>query len=282
MDTIKKNSSLVKYLVAVIFVVISAWWVALQVIDPSSDFPRYVWAGSYGVMALVGGVYGLFSAKRWGSFKSSLGKAIIYLAIGLLLAEFGQLIFSYYNVFKKVSVPYPSVADIGFFGNMFFYTLGGFALMKVLGVKIFFKKGKLKLIIGVVLPLVLLAMTFMLFLKGYDFTDVPKLQVFLDLGYPIGDAIYVSTALVSLLLVSGVIGGLLRKPLILLLLAFVIQYAADFNFLYQNHHLTWTNGGYGDYLYFVAYSMMTVALITLSNSFQKLHAAPVRSEVGVM
>lgn len=270
MEKTKNKFSLASIFGITLFVAVTAWWVVLKVTNPSDDFPRFLWGASYGAMALFGGIYGLVTAKSWGFLKSSLGRAIILLSLGLLFAEFGQLVFSHYNIFREVDVPYPSIADIGFFGNMVFYVLGGFALMNVLRVKTLVMQKPWKLILAMILPLGLLVLTYFLFLKGYDTTGVTRLQVMLDYGYPIGDVIYVSTAIISLLFVTGIMGGILRKPLFLLLFAFIMQYAADFNFLYQNYHLTWTNGGYGDYLYFVAYSVMVFALIKLSASFQGL------------
>lgn len=253
----------------VLFTVLSSWWAVLALKSEPEDFSRYIFGASYGLMALFGGIYGVVTSRKWGSYKSSLGRAILFLACGLLLAEFGQLVFSYYNIIKKELVPYPSIADIGFFGNMYFYVLGGFALTKVLGVSNQIKKNPRKLIVGILLPTILLASTYKVFLTGYDTEGVSMLQKILDFGYPLGDAIYVSIALVALLCVARILGGSMRKPLMLLLFAFIIQYVADFNFLYQISHETWVNGGYGDYLYLLAYFVMTVSLIKIANVFSQ-------------
>lgn len=253
----------------VLFTVLSIWWAVLALTSQAEDFSRYIFGASYGVMALFGGIYGVVTSRKWGAYKSSLGRAILFLACGLLLAEFGQLVFSYYNIIKKELVPYPSLADIGFFGNMSFYVLGGFALAKVLGVSNQIKKNLRKLVVGIVLPVILLASTYKVFLVGYDPSGVSMLQKILDFGYPLGDAIYVSVALVALLCVARILGGSMRKPLMLLLFAFMVQYVADFNFLYQISHETWVNGGYGDFLYLFAYFVMTLSLIKIANVYSQ-------------
>jgi len=61
-----------------------------------------------------------------------------------------------------------------------------------------------------------------------------NLVVFLDFGYPLGQAVYVSLALVVLLSLGKFLGGVMKRPVLLLLLAFILQYAADFNFLYSH------------------------------------------------
>lgn len=257
-----------------LFVLLTIWWAVLSLTSEAGDFSRYIFGASYGLMALFGGVFALKTAKSWGGFRSGLGKVILFLGLGLLLAEFGQIVFSYYNIRLKVDVPYPSVADIGFFGSIPLYIFGALYMTKVLAVKASIKRAPLKLIVGILVPLVILVISYSFFLKAYDPSGVPALTRFLDFGYPLGQAVYVSIALVSLLSVANMLGGAMRKPLMLLLLAFLFQYAADFNFLYQSYHETWVNGAYGDYLYLVAYFVMTLSLINLSSVLgQKLGAS---------
>jgi len=265
-----KNKSISWVILVLLFLALAVWWIALSVIKPAGDFPKLVFGASYGAMALFGGIYGIATAKRWGFLKSSFGRAVLFLGVGLLMAEFGQLVFSYYNIISEVEIPYPSIADIGFFGNMVFYVVGGLFLTRVLGVGITIKKAPIKLIVSILLPLALLSASYVLFLKGYDGTESTTLQKILDFGYPLGDAVYVSIALVSLLSVGRMLGGLLKGPLLAILLAFIVQYSADFNFLYQNQRGTWLNGGYGDFLYLFAYTIMTASLIYLSTSFKKI------------
>lgn len=229
------------------------------------------WFGAvYGSVALVGGLYGLSVAKGWGFFKSYFGKAIIFLSLGLLLQEFGQLAYSYAFSLKHIELPYPSVADIGYFGSIFMYIAGATYLMKGVGVGGLLKKSPVKLLIGIVAPLVILSTCYWFFLKGYVFEGVPSSTIFFDFGYPFGQAIYASIALVTLLSLGKMLGGVMKRPVLLLLLAFVMQYAADFNFLYQTHHETWTVIGYGDYLYLLAYFVMGISLISLNQALTRV------------
>ena len=39
----------------------------------------------------------------------------------------------------------------------------------------------------------------------------------------------------------------MKNSLTFLMMALVVQYFADFNFLYQAANSTWINGGYGDF-----------------------------------
>lgn len=266
----QSNKNIAKISAILLFIGLSAWWAILTVSNPEDDSRRLLFGATYGLMALFGGIFGLLIAKQWGGLKSSLGRTVLYLAAGLLLAEFGQIVFSYYNIIKEVEIPYPSLADVGFFGNIPFYILAALTLSKVTGVGLMIKKNPWKLILSIFIPLGVLLLSYSQFLKGYDATEVPLLTKFLDFGYPLGQAIYISLALIILFSAGRRLGGILKKPVLFLLAAFALQYAADFNFLYQTVHETWINGGYGDFLYLLAYFAMTMSLISLNSAFKSL------------
>lgn len=242
-------------------------WGFLQLSNPETDGPYLLFGATYGLMALFGGVYGLLFARKWGGMKSALGRVVIFLSLGLVFAEFGQLVFSYYNIIKEVEVPYPSLADVGFFGNIPLYVLAALSLTKVVGARIKSNKTLLKRLVFALIPVILLGASYAYFLKDYEFTDTPKLNVFLDFGYPLGQALYVALAVVVFVTSSNVLGGVMKSRILLLLGAFVAQYAADFNFLFQVSRGTWQNGGYGDLLYLTAYFLMTLSLVHILNVF---------------
>ena len=104
-----------------------------------------------------------------------------------------------------------------------------------------------------------------MFLQKYEFDWGQPLKIFLDFGYPFGQAIYVSLALLTYTLSKSVLGGIMKKKILFILFAFLMQYVADYNFLFQSSRGTWANGGYGDFLYFLAYFLMTLGLLNLQN-----------------
>ncbi len=255
---------------SVLFVTFSIFWL---VINLTGDTENKLFGATYGLIALFGGVYGLIAARNWGFFKSYIGKTICFLSLGLLLTEFGQLAFTYLSIRDEV-IPYPSVADIGFFGAVIMYIVGAWFLFRGLGAGPLVRKHPLRAILGVVLVLALLALPYVLFFSEYEYS-AGWLTVLLDFGYPLGQAIFGSIALVIFLMAGQSLGGVMRAPVLLLLFAFIIQYLADFNFLYGNAHETWVNGGYGDYLYLLAYFVMGAGLIYLNYALSKvLRRAP--------
>jgi hypothetical protein len=252
----------------ILFAGFTIWWVIMQLMgNPESLNAPF--SATYGAIALIAGLYGLFAAKSWGFWGSAFGKAIIFLSLGLLLQEFGQLSFSYMHLALGIEVPYPSIPDIGFFGTIPMYILGGLYLAKGLGVFSIIKKYPAKLAIGILIPLIALSLSYWLFLRTYDPSEKDALTIFVDFAYPLGQATFVSIALVIALSLGGMLGGLLKWPVMLLLGGFVLQYIADFNFLYQVQHETWATGAYGDYLYLLAYFVMGVSLVTLNGGLSK-------------
>jgi len=256
-----KNSKYLIWFAVMLYTVLALFWLYASLTHKTGDY-RLAFGATYGLMALTGAVVGFSKAGQWGGRKSTMGLTILFLAIGLAFAEFGQLVFSYYNIVKQVEIPYPSLADVGFFGSIPLYILGALYLGHTSGVKLSLKKPGIKLV-AVIVPALLVFSAYHFFLKGYDFKGTSALQILLDFGYPIGQAIYVAVAVFVFLAVNSKLGGLMRSRILLVLVAFVAQFVADFNFLYQNSHDTWVNGGYGDMLYLTAYFVMTISLIRL-------------------
>jgi hypothetical protein len=265
----------------VLLIVISAssllYWILLMTTLGSTESgttPYLIFAAVYGLVTLVGAINGLIYAKQWGGFKSVFGKVLLFLSTALLLTEFGQLVFSFYNIVAKVELPYPSIADIGFFGAIPMYVLGSFYILRVLNIKSLFKQLSIKTYVVLVIPLLMSVVTYFINFRGYSFADSSVLKVFLDFADPFGHALYVSFALIALTRSDGLYGGLLRKGLVVILCAFLLQYLADLNFLYQENHESWVNGGYGDVLYLFAYTVMSYGILQVGRVRSALIATP--------
>lgn len=261
------------------------WWHFLDYGHIETEGHVLDWfAGTYGVIALIGGLCGVVISNKWGGFKSVLGRAILMFSLGLLAQEFGQLTYAYYIIVKAVEIPYPSIGDIGYFGSVLLYIYGTVLLARAAGTKFSLKDvGSKVLAIGV--PAILLVSSYLFFLKGYEFDSSAPLITVLDLGYPLGQAIYIAIAIVAFLLSRKMLGGVMRGKILLIILALCAQYAADFNFLFQANRETWITAGYGDILYMVSYALMAFALFNISTKSLSVVRAedpiPTTSETSV-
>jgi hypothetical protein len=270
LNTDNKSKALITVLAGA-FVILTIWWALPFVID-TENMPINiieVFSGTYGILALFGGLVGIGAAQKWGGFKSILGRGILMLSLGLLAQEFGQLAFGYYLHIQHVEIPYPSLADVGYFGSILFYIYGAILIAKAAGATISLRSMKGKLI-ALLLPAAVLVTSYFVFLSNYEFDFSQPLTVFLDFGYPLGQAIYLSIALLAYLFSRKWLGGILKNKILLVIAAFFLQYAADFNFLYQVVNETWVNGGYGDYLYLFSYFVMGLALVNFYRAFMQI------------
>ncbi|OGE30654.1 hypothetical protein A2631_03810 [Candidatus Daviesbacteria bacterium RIFCSPHIGHO2_01_FULL_44_29] len=263
MFEIFKHDRLAK-LALVFFILISGWWAYLFISGTQDSNQLYAFAATYGLMCVIGGIAGFRAAKEWGGLSSVIGKAIIALSVGLFAQEFGQIVFSYFNIVTHVEIPYPSLADVGFFGSVVLYIIGIFFFSKAAGSKFSLKSVRNQLV-ALTIPVFMLIMSYLVFLKGYEFDWSNPLPILLDFGYPFGEAIYISIAILTYGLSRKLLGGVMRNRIMFIIVAFIAQYVAEANFLTQNLNGTWVNGGYGDYLYFISYFIMTIGLLRLNN-----------------
>lgn len=256
-------------IVTLLFFLLTIWWITLQFPITKSDLSGRLFGAGYGVVALWGALNGLFISNKWGGFKSIFGRALLMFSLGLFAQEFGQISYFYYVFIQHIEVPYPSIGDIGYFGSIPFYIYGIFLLGKASGVKIVLRSFTKK-ILALVIPLAMLILGYALFLNNYKFDWLNPLKIYLDFGYPLGEAIYVSIAIVTYLLSRNFLGGVMRDKIFFILFALGVQFLSDYTFLYQVSRNTWAPNGINDYMYLLAYFFMTLGLLQLGNTFYKL------------
>jgi len=257
-------------IITTLFIFFSIWWYYLNyiAIDPT-ELQAELYSATYGIIALLGGIEGLIIAKKWGGFKSTLGKVTLFLSFGLLAQEFGQLAYSYYSLVLGVEIPYPSIGDWGYYGTIPLYIYAVIMLAKTLNIK-FTKDLFKKNIIALILPVALLWISYQIFLAGYDYSELNWEATLLAIMYPLGQSIYLAIALLIYILAGKALGGKLRSNVLIILAAFCAQYVADFVFLYTSNRNTWLTAGINEYMYLFAYYIMSLSIIMLSVKFQKI------------
>lgn len=257
--------------VIVLLVILSLWWIWLQFL-PQDNFRNQLYSATYGIMALFGGIFGLSVSKSWGFTRSVVGKAALMFSLGLLAQEFGQISYSLiYFIKANHEVPYPSIGDVFYFGSIPLYIYGILLLARASGVHIGMRSFINKMQ-AIIIPAIILTISYMYFLKGYEFDWSAPITIFLDFGYPLGQAIYISMAILTYLLSRKVLGGMMKKGVLYILLSLVLQYAADYFFLYQNSQGTWRAAGINDYMYLIAYFAMTISLLQLNTLLSGMNA----------
>ncbi len=263
-----KENYFVKFICA-FFLILTILWITMYFRDLKVESENNAFTLIYPFLSLIGSLVGLYVARKWGGLKSVLGKVISMFSFGLFAQFFGQAMYAYYIYVTGIEVPYPSLGDIGYFGSVIFYIIGAIYLAKVSGFRFSFRSLEGKLI-SIIIPLILLVFSYAFFLKGYEYDWSNTLKILLDFGYPLGQATYVSIAILAFLMSRNILGGLLKKPIIFIIIALVFQYLSDFTFLYQASRGTWYVGGINDFMYFISYFIMTLALIYIGSVFKQI------------
>lgn len=254
---------------AVILYVLLILWQILDPIILGQGHKRQLgdFASIYFLIAIWGSIWGVVVSRKWGGLKSVMGKATLMFSLGLFAQAFGECVYAYYTFYLNVGIPYPSFGDIGYFGSIPLYILGVFFLAQASGVKIKLKSFGHQLQ-AIFIPVMALIIAYFLFLQGYEFDWSNPIKIFLDFGYPFGQAIYVSLALLTYLLTRGILSGIMKSKILFILLALCVQFLSDYNFLYQVSRGTWVTGGFGNFLYLSAFFLMTLGLLQLKTAFE--------------
>lgn len=252
-----------------IYGVLSLWWITIFLRGLTEGPENDYFTLSYAILPLLGGVAGWIYAGKWGGFKSTLGSAIAFLSLGLLAQFVGQIFYSYYIFVLGVEVPYPSLGDVVYFSSVIFYILGAISLAKVSGVKLSLGTitGKVQ---AILIPVGMLLISYVLLLKDYEYDFSSPAIVFLDFGFPVGQVIFLSIAIINLLISKNILGGMMRKPMMLLVWALIFQFISDFAFSYQYSYGEIYAGDFLDFLYNTSYFLMAIALVYIGNMFYKV------------
>lgn len=255
----KASLILVTYYIALL-----AWWLKIFISGQQTGTENYLFNQAYVVFHLTGGITGLYIArKKWGGYTSLVGRGLSFMSIGLLCQGFGQTVWTYYNFFYNIEVPYPSLADMGYFALIPSYIYGMYNFAKASGVRVTLKSiaGRTQV---VVIPLVMIVIAFAIFLKDLPLDFSNPIRTFFDWGTPALNAISVSLGILTYSLSKSVLGGRMRIRILFLIFALIFEYITEYLFLYQAGLDVYYNGGVIDLLFATSSLIMTLGILQFS------------------
>ena len=254
-------------LLVFIYVALAVWWFTIYFRGLQETTENYLFSLIYSIMPLGWGLLGFVYARRWGGFASQMGRAVAFLSIGLFAWGIGNVIYGYYNLVLHVPVPYPSLADLGFSLLYPFSALGVASLFGVTGARFALRhtSGKAGLLL---IPLFFVGLSYyLLFIvaRGGVITyEGDMLKLFLDVAYPVGDLVVITLAAVVYALSYYYLGGMFRKPVVIILVAFTLSYITDFAFAYTTTTGTFFVGNWVELLFATTFFLISYGLTCLN------------------
>lgn len=245
-------------------------WAILHILGLKTSIWNYLFCFSYGLIPLGAGLFGFRITRQWEGFHTLLGRAIFFIALGLVSWGLGNLYWSYANFFLHIAVPYPSFADTGYIVAIPCWLTGIILLSRAIGAIYGLRRKRGKLLFGLI-PLLIFIISYYLLVivarHGVLSTNIHEyLKLFFDLAYPTGDITILSSALIIIGLSASYLGGQFARSIIILLAGFIIMYAADFSFSYTTTLNTYYNANIADLLFTIALSCMSFGLLGFSTS----------------
>jgi hypothetical protein len=264
---------------AVFLVGLLFFWIGIRASGSTDGNINFLYSFLFGLMPLVGGLIGMVKSSIWGRLKSTLGKAIFFISLGLFLWGLGETIWSYYNFFRHVPAPYPSLADLGFAPSIFFWIVGVIFLSSASGALLFLKRSAKAKVFALVACIALVAVSYYLLIQvARKGVLVPQgetaLKTVLDIAYPLGDLLAVIFALIIFSLSVKYLGGIYRTAIGFILAGLGAMYIGDFVFSYATTVGTYYNADWGDLILTIGLFMLTYGVLGFVTKPKLIPVAP--------
>jgi hypothetical protein len=249
------------------------FWIVLFMTGSKEGFYNYLYSFLFGLVPFFGGLIAMISARMWGGLGSAVGRAVIFIGLGLFLWGSGENIWSYYNFFMGEPAPYPSLADLGFAPSVFFYTLGTVYLAKASGAK-YGLRNKFAKIFLILAPIAILIMSYYVQIQlARGGVLIPEgetlLKAILDIAYPLGNFLGLMIAVIVSGLSFKYLGGRYVFDISAIMLGLAVMYVGDSVFSYTTTTGTFYNGSFGDLILTLGLFFMTFGVLGFCSSLKE-------------
>lgn len=228
----------------------------------------YICGWTYGFIGILGAAYGLFTIKRWpqlgSDFSNQIRTTSKYLCYGLLGQCFGLQIWFIYNL-RGVDMPYPSLAELGYFSTIPSYILSSLALTNVrLSKKLC--DFELKKIVIFSLPIFTLVISLSTYLAVSGINLLDQFTAFFSLIYPVGDILPIIVVFFFYIFRQEQFARAHKDALMMLSIGFFMQFIADYVFILSAKNGSYITSGVVDILLMSGYLYMALIIVALTNA----------------
>ncbi len=219
------------------------------------------------ILTLFGVISGFIVQNKWGSYKSLVGRSLLFITLGLLMWFVGNIIYLIISLSQVGGTEmYPSIADYFFILIDPFYAVALLIIMKYSGVMSKFKKVYSYLILLLV-PIACVYANYLLFFSDYSsLKDILVSELVFDLVYTFGSIAVMTLVILAFALSLGKLGGMFKKSLYMFFIGFALQYIADVFYSLRMDIELYNNGGVGDVLFFCSVFFIIFGVLFLNPS----------------
>lgn len=236
----KQYLGLIPALLSLVFI---GFWIGAKLFAVSESALE-LFSDSYWCIPLLGGLFGVISARHWGGLKSVFGRALFFMSSGLLFEAAGLLLYTVIYRVTGEELPYPSIGDAIFLLGVASYTVGTWHLLRTFApLKRMVLKPSWHLLLTVLAMVATLALVWVGFLNEGIVDDRGALVRILNTAYPVMQLGFLFSTLLALFKVRAAKGGKMLMSVASTLVSLGVLYIADYIFLYQSYKETWLAGG---------------------------------------
>jgi hypothetical protein len=218
------------------------------------------------IIPITGGIVGLIRSRRWGGWKSAMGRALLSLSTGMVIWGAALGMWTYF-IATGIAIPYPSSADYVFIWSPILWVYGLIQLSKVVGTPFGFRTTKERLIGVGATALVSLLAYYVLVVIAHGNTlgtpDETTTQLFFDYAYTLETLVTVVIVGTIFALSRKYLGGRYKKPVLFLFIGFFIHFLAIFFFVRTTGDGSYFNGNIADVFFTLAVYMESLGIINL-------------------
>jgi hypothetical protein len=216
---------------------------------------NFIFNLAYSIIFILGAVIAFAKLK---TFKedANMKLALRFFSFGLVFYAIGLFIWTYFNLFLRTEIPYPSLADAAFLLYYPGVILGTYFLVKSFGGKF---TGKL-IFEGVLTFLVFFGILYLFLNQTSQGIGVSFGARFLNILYPIADSFLTALAITILRTEKGIAD---HPNILYFVFAFIVLAAADTIFSFRSSNGIYWNGDISDFLFAVSGFLTAWGILTL-------------------
>lgn len=248
-------------------------WIIFYIFGTKNQASNNYWKLLLAGEAVLGGYFGITTAKYWSWLKSEIGKGVFFLSLGLAIWGTAQAAWVLSDMTHFMG-NYSYLLNVGDFLPIPFVLYGLIMLSKVTGANFALRKtiNKIYVFFWAVITSAL-SYYFLVILDrgGLDyFKQNSPSQIFFDLGYSMLLSFMLIFALSIVWLTWKELGGKFKRPIFAIFLGFVCIYVGDFAYWYFSHKGQYYSGHWVDLFYMMTATLFSVALCMLAPATKPL------------